>query len=184
MASNKTKLGGGYSLGMFYHAPAGTALPAYPSEELAAAWKEVGDITEDGITWSTARDYEAMKNWALQIKRLMPGTDAQTVEAPIMDTTEEVFKLLFGADHVTKTAATAAHGEVLKVDTSALNTPSEEAYLFIMKDGDDMLALGTTSGFISSLSDVSFKATEGITWTATLSASDWTLITDDGQVTS
>lgn len=184
MASNETKLGGGYALGMFYHAPAGTALPAYPGATLAESWKEIGDITEDGITWSTSRSYDTLKNWALKIKRLLPGTDPQTVQAPIMDTTEEVFKTIFGAANVTKTGATSSHGEVLSVDTSALNTPSEEAYLFIMKDGDDMLLLGTTSGFISDLADVAFKATEGITWNVTISASDWTLITDDGQVTS
>ena len=55
MASNDTKLGAGYALGMFYHAPAGTVLPTYPGEELAAAWEEIGDVTEDGITWATAR---------------------------------------------------------------------------------------------------------------------------------
>ena len=53
-----------------------------------------------------------------------------------------------------------------------------------MKDGDDMIMLGTTSGFISSLDDVDFKATDGITWNATISSSAWTLITDDGQVES
>lgn len=184
MASNDTKLGGGYALGMFYHAPAGTALPAYPGETLAEAWTEIGDVTEDGITWSTARSYETLKNWALKIKRLLPGTDPETVQVPIMDTTLEVFKTLFGASNVTVTAATSSHGELVTVDTSPLNTPAEEAFLFIMKDGDDMLLLGTKSGFISELGDVAFKGTEGITWNATISASDFTLITDDGQVTS
>ena len=183
MASNDVKLGSGYASGMFYVAPENTALPAYPGASLSA-WTEVGDITVDGISWSTARDYDTLKNWALEIKRLMPGTDPQTVKAPIMDTTEEVFKLLFGASNVTKAAATSQHGEVLTVNTSALNTPSAKAFLFIMKDGDDMIMLGTTSGFISSLDDVDFNATEGITWNATISSSAWTLITDDGQVES
>lgn len=181
MASNDTKLGGGYASGMFYKAPENTALPAYPGASLSA-WTEIGDITEDGITWSTARDYDTLKNWALQIKRLIPGTDPQKITAPIMDTTEEVFKTIFGSANVTKSVATESHGNVLTVDTSALNTPAAAAYLFIMKDGDDMIMLGTKSGFISSVSDVSFKATEGITWTVEISSSDWTLVTDDGQV--
>lgn len=183
MASNDVKLGGGNATGMFFHAPEGTALPTYPGEELAAAWVEVGDITEDGITWSTARDYTALKNWALEIKRMLPGTDAQTIKAPIMDTTEEAFKTIFGAANVTTAAATVSHGALITVDTAALNTPSAEAFLFIMKDGDDMIMLGTTSGFISSLDDVSFKGTEGITWTATFSSKAFTLVTDDGQTT-
>ena len=39
MASNDVNLGAGMATGMFFTAPAGTALPAYPSEELAADWK-------------------------------------------------------------------------------------------------------------------------------------------------
>lgn len=181
MASNDTKLGGGYASGMFYHAPAGTALPTYPGATLDPAWVEIGDISEDGIVWTTARTFEALKNWALEIKRMKPGTDAQTVQAPIMDTTEEVFKTIFGSTNVTKTAADNSHGVLLTVDTSALNTPSAEAFLFIMKDGDDMLLLGTTNGYVSELGDVSFKATDAINWSATVSAKSWALITDDGQ---
>ena len=45
-------IGAGKATGMFYTAPAGTALPAYPSESLGADWAEVGAITEDGITFS------------------------------------------------------------------------------------------------------------------------------------
>ena len=184
MASNDTKLGAGYALGMFYHAPENTALPAYPGATLSSAWKEIGDITEDGIQWATARSYEAIKNWALEIKRLKPGTDPQTVKAPIMDTTLEVFKTLFGAENVSMSEATSAHGNVITVDTAALNTPEAEAFLFIMKDGDDMIMLGTTSGFISELSDVSFAPSDAIKWEVTISSKSFVLITDDGQVES
>ena len=44
MATHDTKMGIGYASGMFYHAPAGTALPSYPTETLPAAWVEVGDV--------------------------------------------------------------------------------------------------------------------------------------------
>lgn len=181
--TNDVKLGAGYASGMFFHAPAGTALPAYPGADLSA-WTAIGDVTEDGITWSTSRSFDTLKNWALKIKRLLPGTDAQTVQVPIMDTTKEVFKTLFGAANVVETAATGDHGTLLTVDTSALNTPSAEAFLFVMKDGDDMIMLGTSNGFISDLSDVAFKPNEGITWNATISSSDFKLITDDGQIES
>lgn len=179
--TNDTKLGGGLASGMFFHAPAGTKLPTYPGEELGTEWKEVGDVIEDGIVWGTARSFNTLKNWALEIKRLLPGTDAQTVQASIMDTTEEVFNTIFGKENVTKTSATTDHGVLLSVDTSSLNTPTAEAFLFLMKDGDDMIMLGTENGFISELGDVNFKATESINWAATISAKSWTLITDDGQ---
>lgn len=181
MASNDTKLGAGYALGMFFHAPEGTELPSYPGETLSEAWTHIGDITEDGISWSTGRTYETIKNWALEIKRLKPGTDPQAIKAPVMDTTLEVFKTIFGADNVTVIDATAEHGKLIKVDTAALNTPTAEAFLFIMKDGNDMIILGTKSGFISELSDISFTPSDSIKWETTISTKSFTLITDDGQ---
>ena len=51
MASNKVNLGIGLATGMFYTAPAGTTLPAYPSASLTS-WTEVGAVSADGITWS------------------------------------------------------------------------------------------------------------------------------------
>lgn len=180
--NNDVKLGIGLASGMFFHAPSGTALPAYPGASLSA-WTEIGDITEDGITFSTARDYKALKNWALKIKRLLPGTDSETIEAPIMDTTKEVFKTLFGSENVKEIAATSQHGTLLEVDTDTLNTPTAEAFLFIMKDGDDMIMIGTTEGYITSLGDINFKPNEGITWSATISGK-FKIVTDDGQTES
>ena len=184
MATNDVVLGGGRATGMFYHAPAGTALPAYPGESLDPAWVEVGDVSEDGITYSPAHSFETLKNWANKVVRLLPGSDSQTVKAALMDTTEEVFKTIFGDDQVTITPANSAHGKLISVDTDSNITPVEEAYLFIMKDGDNMMLIGTTHGYISEISDIGFKATEAINWEATITASDkWVIIDDNGQTT-
>ena len=48
--TNSTNLGIGLATGMAFHAPAGTALPAYPGAELDGAWKEIGAVSEDGIS--------------------------------------------------------------------------------------------------------------------------------------
>ena len=61
--------------------------------------------------------------------------------------------------------------------------PAPAAYLFIMKDGDDMKILGTSNGLISELGDVVFKNDEAIEWDITIQG-DWTLITDDGDIES
>lgn len=171
MAVNEVMLGAGQATGMFYHAPAGTSLPATPSDSLAS-WTKVGDVTEDGITWGASRDFTPLKNWAGKIKRQLPGTDPQTIKVPIMDTTKEVFKVLFGASKVT----TDADGNIT-VDTSTLEAPDAEAFLFIMKDGDRLSMFGTTSGFISGLDDVTFKPNEAVTWTATISTDAWKFVT-------
>ena len=174
MASNEVQLGGGYASGMFYTAPANTALPTYPGDDLTA-WTEVGDIDADGITF-TPRDSDTLKNWAGQPKRVIPGADPATVSAKIMDTTKTALTAIFGS--VTETAATADHGKLLTIDTDS--KPAAAAFLFVMKDGDDMKILGTSNGLISELGDVTFKNDEAIEWEVTIQGS-WTLVCDDGQ---
>ena len=56
--------------------------------------------------------------------------------------------------------------------------------LFIMKDGDDMLMLGTTNGMLREVSDITMSPTDAIVWEATIEAASWTFVKDDGQVAS
>lgn len=184
MASNNVNLGIGLATGMFYTAAAGTALPSYPSETLGAGWVEAGAITADGITWSTGKDSEPLRNWAKEIERLVASDEGGTVNAPMMYTSQATLEAIFGKDNVTVTAANASHGKLVSVTVEPGVSAGQMAFLFLMKDGDDMLMLGTTKGVVRDVDDVSFAPTEGITWTATIEAASWTFLKDDGQVTS
>ena len=182
MASNSVNLGIGAATGMFFHAPAGTPLPTYPTETLAEAWKEVGFVAEDGINWHHGRSAEALKDWSNSIRRQLQSQDDKTVTVPIISTTEEVLKTIFGAANVVKTAASASHGTLLSVEVKEGVMSGEEAFLFLMKDGEDTLMLGTTSGFVTTLDDISFAPGSAINWNATISGNGWTIMKDDGQV--
>lgn len=186
MATHDTKLGIGYESGMFYHAPAGTSLPTYPTETLAAAWKEVGDVSGDGITLTLDKSTENLRNWANKIKRVIVSEHTETVQAPIMDTTEETLTTMLGEDAVSHTAATSAHGKLVTASLSQDNLPEEEAFLFIMKDEDDCIAIGCEKGQITAMENVTFAPGAAITWTPTITALEdgWQLIMDDGQTTS
>ena len=184
--SNETKLGLGRSTGMFYHAAAGTALPTSPADTLPQAWTLVGDVTEDGITLTTDKSTENLRNWALVIKRVIMTEHTETVQCPIMDTTEEVLKTCLGADNVTVTAANASHGKLVNANLSPNALPPEEAYLWIMKDGDDLMAIGCSRGQITSMENIAFQPAAAINWTPTITAEGdgFQLIMDDGQTTT
>ena len=184
MASNEVNLGAGAASGMFFHAPANTALPTYPTETLGSDWKEVGYIAEDGITWHHGRSAEPLKDWSNSIRRQLQEDATGTVAAPIISTTAEVLKTLFGEDNVTTGAASTAHGALTSVEVKEGIMSGEEAFLFLMKDGDDTFMLGTTKGFITNLDDVSFAPGSVINWGATVSADAWTFMKDNGQVTT
>ena len=176
------KLGLGLATGMFYHAPAGTALPTYPGETLGAAWVEVGNVSSDGITLATDKSTESLRNWANVIKRVIMTEHTETIKAPIMDTTEEALKTVVGAANVTTTAAAAGHGALVNVNLSAGDLPAEEAFLWIMKDGDAMICIGCEKGQVMAVENVSFAPGGAITWTPTVTALDdgFQMIIDEG----
>ena len=182
MASNSVNLGIGAATGMFFHATAGTALPAYPTEALGAGWKEVGYVSDAGITWHHGRSAEPLKDWSNSIRRQLQSDATGTVAAPIISTTNEVLDTLFGSSNVTSAVATTAHGALESIEVKEGVMSGEEAFLFLMKDGDDTFMLGTTSGFITNLDDINFAPGSVITWNATISADAWTFMKDDGQV--
>ena len=166
---------------MFYHAPAGTDLPAYPGEELDEDWAEVGAVSSDGISFNSNWSFEKLKDWAKQTQRTLPSDDNGTVSVPVIATTEESFKTCFGTKNVTVTPATQDHGKLIAVDFASDGMPEAEAYLFLVKDEDDMIMLGTTKGYITELAEVAFQPDQAISWNPTISADKWTIMKDDGQ---
>jgi len=158
------KLGIGRATGMFYHAPADTALPASAAGTLDAAWKHVGDVSDAGITLALNKSTQNIKNWANKIKRVIMTDHSETIQSPIMDTTEESMKTVVGEDNVTTVSGKTT------VNLSDGDLPPEEAFLWIMKDGDDMIMIGCTRGQVSAVDNVSFAPGAAINWTPTITA--------------
>ncbi len=183
MATHDTKLGVGCESGMFYHAPAGTALPTYPLEALNSAWKEVGDVSADGITLTLDKSTENLRNWANKIKRTILTEHTETIQAPVMDTTQETLETILGEGSTSTSAATSAHGALVTASLTQATLPPEEAFLFIMKDDDDAIAIGCEYGQITAMESVTFAPGSAITWTPTITAlqDGFKIITDDGQ---
>lgn len=158
------KLGLGLATGMFYHAPAGTALPTDPTAAIPNTWTHVGDVSEDGITLATDKSVTNLKNWANKIKRSIMTDHSETIQSPLMDTTAEVLKVVLGEDNVTESSTTVT------ANLSASDLPAQEAFLWVMKDGDDMMMLGCSYGQVTAVDNVSFAPGGAINWTPTITA--------------
>lgn len=158
------KLGLGLATGMFYHAPAGTALPTDPSATLANTWVHVGDVSDAGITLALNKTATNLKNWANKIKRVIMTDHSETIQSPIMDTVEEALKTVVGASNVSKASG------VVTVNLSDGELPPEEAFLWVMKDGDDMMMIGCSYGQVSAVDNVTFAPGAAINWTPTITA--------------
>ena len=182
MATNNVNLGIGLATGMVFMADAGTVLPSSPLETLSADWKSIGAITADGITWATGKDSEPLRNWAKETERLTASDEGGTVTAPLMYTNEDTLKAIFGSDNVTVTAADSTHGNLVSVTVAPGVSASPKAFLFLMKDGDDTMLVGTSKGIVREVGDISFSPTEAIVWEATIEAASWAFVKDDGQL--
>lgn len=148
-----------------------------------SAWRRVGDVTQDGVSYSSDKSTTTFRSWANVIKRVSMTEHEETISCALMDTTEEVLKTVIGEDNVTVTSATSAHGKLITVNLSAGTLPDEEAYLFIMKDGDDTMAIGCACGQIKETAEVTFAPEDTINWSPTITAEGDGLvfIKDDGQ---
>lgn len=158
------KLGLGLATGMFYHAPAGTALPTDPTAAIQNTWTHVGDVSDAGITLALNKSATNLKNWANKIKRVIMTDHSETIQSPIMDTVEEALKTVVGASNVTTASG------VITVNLSDGDLPEQEAFLWVMKDGDDMMMIGCSYGQVSAVDNVTFAPGAAINWTPTITA--------------
>lgn len=171
------KLGTGLATGMFYHAPAGTSLPSSPSASIDSTWTHIGDVSDAGIILALNKTVTNLKNWANKIKRVILTDHSETIQSPIMDTTEESLKTVLGDENVSES------GGVVTANLSDGDLPEPEAFLWVMKDGDDMMMIGCEEGQVSAVDNVTFAPGSAINWTPTITAmgdDGFVLIMEDG----
>ena len=155
MATNAVNMGKGSASGMFYYATSGTTIPTTLSS-IPSAWHEAGFIAKDGMELELSHDVENIKDWSNTIRRVVLTDHEEKASGSCISTTGEALAELFGSTNVTATTASVT------VNLSASDLPPVKAYLFVMKDDDDLLAFGCSEGQISVSDNVSFQAGEGI----------------------
>lgn len=163
MASNEVNVGKGRASGMFYTAAAGTAIPTTLAN-IPADWSEAGFISEDGMELQLSRDIEDIKDWSNTIRRTILTDHDEKASGACISTTAEALAELFGASNVTEGTGS------FTVNLSASELPPVKAYLFVMKDGDDLMCFGCSNGQISVSDNTSFTAGEGIAWSFEVTA--------------
>ena len=159
MATNAVNIGKGRASGMMLTAAAGTALPATLTEQAIAAWgSEVGYISDAGMTLNLSRDKETIKDWSKTVRRVTLTDHEESASGSCISTDATALESLFGEDAVSTATNTTT------VNLSKGSLPAEAAFLFVMVDGDDILAFGCTNGQMAVTDNVSFTSGEAIEW--------------------
>lgn len=157
--TNDVNIGRGRASGMFLTAAAGTALPATLDDAGITAWGTViGYVSDSGMTLELSRDKENVKDWSNTVRRVVLTDHEETASGSCISTDSDALTGLFGASAVTSSGTTTT------VNLSAGDLAPTAAYLFVMVDGDDILAFGCSEGQIAVTDNVSFAPGDAIEW--------------------
>ena len=116
VTAGKPKVGGA-----LFRAPAGTALPTDAVTALAAAYKCLGYVSEDGVTNSTSIDSEEIKAWGGNTVLTPQTSKTDTFQLALLESLNvEALKAYFGDDNVT--GADAATGLSIKCNSKELQS--------------------------------------------------------------
>ncbi len=174
--------------GAILDAPVGSKLPASASEELDDAFVSSGYVSDDGLALTMDRSTNDISDWSKNtIRKLIESFDS-TIKWSEMQMSYESLCHAFGADHVTKTPATAEHGEQIKVSIGA-DLPPARAWAFKMKDGKARILIVVPNGQVTSIDEIDFVANDAVKLPITLSCypdasgNSIYIYTDDGVFT-
>lgn len=180
--------------GAIKHAPKGTAIPALTDITKAAVTLDqafTGDeyVSQDGLTLAPSMSTTEIKDWSgATVRKVLESFDG-TLSWTMISTNAGALAIAFGADHVTTAAATTTHGAQVQAALGAY-LPEEQAWVFLMKDGDARIVIAVPDGQITEVGEVTFASNAAVGWQVTLSCYPDAsgnciyIMTDDGVTTA
>lgn len=79
-------------------APVGTALPVDANDALNIAFKDLGEIHEDGLEHGFEAKYDSVKNWSGQVLRSFNSSIEVSFKLTFLETSAAVLELYYGQD--------------------------------------------------------------------------------------
>lgn len=156
---------------------------------LAGLTTDSGYVSEDGMELGNDLSTNDIREWnRATVRKVLESFDNE-ITFTLIQSDETSWKMALGEDYVTKTVATATHGEQLHIQMGAHLAPSK-TWGFALKDGDVRVIIIVPRGQITTLDSITFNATDAIALPLTLSCYDdgsgdtLHIFIDDGETTS
>lgn len=154
--------------GAVYSAPLGTALPIDAKTALAAAYKSLGYISEDGMANENSPESEIIKAWGGQTVLVTQTDKADTFTYTLIEATNvDVLKEVYGADNVTGDLTTAG-GITIKANASEL----EEHVIVVdmILKGGLLKRIVIPNGKVSEIGEITYVDNDAIGYETTIQA--------------
>lgn len=151
--------------GAIFRAPAGTTLPTDASTALAAAFVEMGYVSEDGVTNSNSPDTEKIKAWGGQVVLIVSTEKPDTFKLTFLEALNpNVLETVYGEGNVTVDAAAGTIAVVANADELG-----EYVYVIDMAmRGGALKRIVIPDGALSELGDIVYKDDKAVGYAVTL----------------
>lgn len=146
--------------GAVYVAPTGTTAPTSASSTPDVAFKDLGYVSEEGVTETRDRTTDKIKAWqnAATLREVVTETDC-TYTFTLVETKLETVELYYGA-----TVAGATGSVVIDPE----NTGGRKAYIVDVIDGDDFIRSYIPDGEILTVGDQVYQNGQPIGYQVTV----------------
>ncbi len=152
--------------GAVYRAESGATLPTNATSELGSTYKELGYISEDGVTNSNAPETEEVKAWGGDVVLAVQTDKPDTFEMKLIETMRvEVLKMIYGADNV----AEESDGSITVKATAAEAEEAVYVIDMVLRNGA-LKRIVIPDGKISDLGDIEYKDEDATGYEVTITA--------------
>ena len=151
--------------GGIYFAPAGTTLPTDATTALATAFKNLGYVSEDGVTNSQSRETTEIKEWGGGVVDNPQTGFTDTFQFTLIESLNtDTLKAIYGSSNVTE----ASGAITIAVGTD--EAPSGVWVIDMIQKGNKLKRIVIPNGKVTELGDIVYKADEAVGYDVTVSA--------------
>ncbi len=149
--------------GAVYRADAGTALPTDATTALAATYKELGFVSEDGVTNNNTPESDNIKAWGGQTVLVVQNEKTDEFTFTLIEAlNEEVLKTVYGASNVTTA------GGLTTVKATADPIPNGVYVIEVVMTGNKAKRIVIPDGAITEIGEIVYKDDETVGYEITL----------------
>lgn len=153
--------------GAVYRAPAGTTPPPDATTALDAAFKELGFVSEDGVTNNNSPESDNIKAWGGQVVMVVQTEKPDEWQLTFIEATNpEVLKTVYGDGNVTEDAEAGT----ITVQATAAQLAEHPYVIDMVLNGGALKRVVIPNGSLKEVGEIVYKDDEPIGYQVTLAA--------------
>ena len=166
MNAAQVTVGAAAATGAIFVAPKGATLPTDATTALATAFKNLGYVSEDGVTNSLSKETTEIKEWGGAVVDNAQTGYADTFSLTFIESMNvDTLKAIYGNSNVTESSG------AITITVNASEAPSGVYVIDMIQKGNKLKRIVIPNGKVSELGDIVYEADEAVGYDVTIAAS-------------